>query len=95
MVKRFLKHFIDLYFRSSPERYIEHLRKKGMTIGNNVSILSCNKCHIDEGRANFIKIGSNVVICTGVTILGHDYSWYVFKEAFNDILPSGGEDNYR
>lgn len=61
-----------------------------MSIGSNVSILSCRKCHIDEGRAPFIAIGSNVTICTGVTILTHDYSWSVLKESHDVYLPSGG-----
>lgn len=90
MIKRLIKSFKTRLHKSSPEKYVKYLKSIGMQIGENVSFLSCTKCHIDEGRAPFIKIGSNVVICTGVTILAHDYSWCVLREAYDQILPTGG-----
>lgn len=90
MYKRILRAVKNAWYKSSPRKYVEYLRSIGMDIGDNVDILSCHKCHIDEGRAPFIKIGSNVTICTGVTILAHDYSWSVLREAYDEIIPSGG-----
>lgn len=90
MLKKIIKYLKINYYKSSSGKYIQYLKSRGMQCGENVDILSCQKLHIDEDRAKFIKIGSNVVICTGVTILAHDYSWCVLREAYNCILPSGG-----
>ncbi len=49
---------------------VEHYRKVGVTIGENVQIMNSS---IDEGHGFLIEIGSNVTI-TGATILAHDGS---------------------
>ena len=90
MINRIIKHLRYLWIRSSSEHYLDYLRKNGATIGENVNLLSVRHCSLDERRAPFIRIGSNVTICAGVTLLAHDYSWSVLKEAFNEIVPSGG-----
>ena len=89
-MNRIIKHLKNIWVRSSPERYLNYLREKGAVIGDHVDLLSIRNSHIDEGRARFIKIGSNVTICSGVTIMAHDYSWSVLKDAFHEIVPSGG-----
>lgn len=73
------------------DRFLDYLRSKGANIGNNTRFISPSKCDIDPGRLDYITIGENCCLSC-VTILAHDYSWYTFLDAFNDILPdSGGE----
>lgn len=43
---------------TSSQRYIEYLRNKGMSIGENTVILAPRHTYFDEGRADFITIGS-------------------------------------
>lgn len=52
------------------EESIEHLRKRGVKIGDNVDIFSS---HIDNGHGFLISIGNNCTI-TNSTILAHDAS---------------------
>ena len=73
------------------ERLIDYLCSKGAKIGENTRFISPTECHIDPGRTDYITIGNNCCLSC-VSILAHDYSWYTFLEAFNDIVPdSGGE----
>lgn len=75
----------------SHERFLEYLRENGAKIGTNTRFISPSKCSIDPGRLDYIEIGDNCCLSV-VTILAHDYSWYTFLEAFNDVVPdSGGE----
>lgn len=75
--------------------YIKHLRKKGITIGNDVIIYSPGKTVIDEQYPWMIKIGNHVRIANGVKIITHDYSWFVLKGVRNEnegaILGASGE----
>lgn len=87
MINKIKKQFVIC---SSSEKYISYLRKLGATIGNNTKFLSPRKSFIDENRAAYITIGDNCVICQGVTILAHDYSWSVLMKSHNKIYPSGG-----
>lgn len=75
----------------SNKRLISYLRSKGAIIGANTRFISPRNCAIDPGRLDYIKIGDNCCLSVA-SIIAHDYSWYVFLEAFGDILPdSGGE----
>ena len=56
--------------------YSDYLRKLGFSIGNNTRI-SNHQSIIDRTDVNLIKIGNNVVIASGVTILSHDASYLV------------------
>lgn len=75
----------------SHERFLDYLTTRGAVIGENTRFISPSKCDIDPGRLDYITIGKNCCLSC-ITILAHDYSWYLFLEAYNDILPdSGGE----
>lgn len=87
MIKRLL---IKLISKSTSKRYIKYLRKKGMKIGAGTTFLSPNHTYIDEGRAKWISIGNNCVICKNVTILAHDYSWSTLIKSHGIFLPTGG-----
>ena len=75
---------------SSKTRYVQYLRSKGMVVGNRTEFLSPIHSEVDIGRAKYITIGDNCILCSGVSIIAHDYSWKVLEDAYGEILPSGG-----
>ena len=85
------KHPASLLYPNSynNDRFVEYLRSKGATIGTNTRFINPRNCHVDINRANYISIGENCSL-SFVTLLAHDYSWYTFLDAFNDVLPDGG-----
>lgn len=56
--------------------YPEWLRRNGFEVGSNCRISNFESI-IDRTDVNLIKIGNNVVIASGVTILTHDASYLV------------------
>lgn len=50
---------------------VEELRRRGVTVGDNVSI---NTKNIDDGHGFLISIGDNVTIAVDAIILAHDAS---------------------
>lgn len=68
-------------YKASSQQYIDHLRKIGVSVGEDVVIYAPTKTIIDEQYPWMIKIGNHVRITTGVIILTHDYSWSVLKAA--------------
>lgn len=75
---------------SSSDRYVAYLRNKGMCIGENTVILAPRHTYFDEGRADFISIGSGVVICKNTSFIAHDYSWSILRKKYGIIAPTGG-----
>ncbi|GHU72038.1 hypothetical protein FACS1894184_19530 [Clostridia bacterium] len=73
----------------SNEAFLKYLRNHGVVIGKNTRFIYPRKCHIDIHRAKYITIGDNCCL-SQVKILAHDYSWYVLKEVYDDILPDPG-----
>lgn len=80
MLKQLIKNAIFGY-KSSQGRYINHLRRIGVQIGDDVTIYAPTKTFIDEQYPWMLTIGSHVRITEGVKILTHDYSWSVLKLA--------------
>ncbi|NLU25579.1 acyltransferase [Acetivibrio thermocellus] len=74
-----VRFMINIFFKGKgdSDSYIKHLRKIGVEVGENVVIYSPYKCNIDEQNPHMLKIGNNVKILSGVTILTHDFSWCV------------------
>ena len=73
------------------DAFCTFLRSKGAVIGNNTRFVAPKKTLIDEARLDYISIGDNCCF-SHVTIMAHDYSWYILKEAYEKILPDpGGE----
>lgn len=89
-IKDFLKTII-YGSKANSDSYIDYLRSKGMSIGNNTTIYVPTKTSIDETRPWMIEIGNNVNITEGVTILTHGYDWSVFKVKYGDVLGSAGK----
>lgn len=94
MFIKFFKKFLNaILFPNTRdnEHFCKYLKSKGVIIGEGTRFIDPKKCHIDPGRMDYISIGANCCLSV-VSIIAHDYSWYVFADSHNDILPdSGGE----
>lgn len=75
---------------TSSDCYVSYLREKGMDIGENTVILAPRHTYFDEGRADFISIGSGCVICKNTSFIAHDYSWSILRKKYDVIVPTGG-----
>lgn len=78
MLKQLAKSVI-LGYKASSEKYVKHLKKIGIQVGEDVTIYAPTKTFIDEQYPWMISIGSHVRITEGVKILTHDYAWSVLK----------------
>lgn len=76
--------------RYNSETYIKYLKKIGVQIGKRTTIFDPRSTIIDETRPWMIKIGDDVQITAGVTILTHGYDWSVLKGVYGEILGSSG-----
>ena len=72
--------------RATSNSYVEHLRKKGVEIGENVVMFRPFNTSIDIQNPHLLKIGNHVMMTGPVTILTHDYSWCVLKRKYGEIL---------
>ena len=79
--------------RWNSSAFVEYLQSKGPIIGENTRFISPRNCDVDINRAQYITIGNNCCLSV-VTLLAHDYSWYTLFDAYDDILPDGGGQNY-
>lgn len=79
MIKMILKRVLYGY-RASSQSYINHLRKIGVSIGEDCNIYAPKNTVIDEQYPWMISIGNHVRITSGVILLTHDYSWSVLKK---------------
>lgn len=76
--------------RVDSKTYINYLRNIGIEIGLRTTIFDPQSTIIDETRPWMIKIGNDVQITAGVTILTHGYDWSVLKGVYGDVLGSSG-----
>ena len=79
MINNFLRNII-LKEKASSQKFIEYLRKKGASIGENVRFFSPSNTLVDISAPWLVSIGNNVNITHGVIIITHDYSWSVIKQ---------------
>lgn len=75
-------------YKSSSKLYLQHLRAKGMRVGDGTRLFSSETISIDETAPSMIVIGRNVQLTGGVIILCHDYGWAVTKAVYGDVLGS-------
>lgn len=75
-----------LGYRATSDSYVEHLKKIGVKIGEDVRIFRPMNTTIDTQNPHLLKIGSHVMLTGPVTILTHDYSWSVLKRKYGEIL---------
>lgn len=79
MIKKFI-HNILLREKASSEKFVAHLRKQGVEIGENARFYSPSHTLVDLSAPWLISIGNNARFAHGVIILTHDYSWSVLKK---------------
>lgn len=72
-------------YKATSKSYIDHLRKIGTEIGQDVYIYNPDITHIDETDPHLLTIGNHVRITGPATILTHDYSWSVIKHKYGEI----------
>ena len=89
-IKRIAKKFIYSH-RCDEETYIAFLRNGGAEIGERIRIFDPQNTIIDATRPFMLKIGNDVQITSGVTILTHGYDWSVLKGIYGNVLGSCGE----
>lgn len=70
----------------SSELFIPFLKKKGIEIGEGTVFYDPISTTIDIQNPKLLKIGKNVRITRGVTILTHDYSWSVISGVYGECL---------
>lgn len=91
MIKNKIKNLQLRWARTSPKRYINHLRKVGVTIGNNIEFHGkLNTISIDITRPSLVTIGSNISFNGYFNLITHDWGSYVLREVYNDFIPSSG-----
>ena len=76
--------------RYNSESYIKYLKNIGVEIGDRTTVFDPRSTIIDETQPWMIKIGNDVQITAGVTILSHGYDWAVLKGVYGEILGSSG-----
>lgn len=79
---------------SSKKRFVQYLKSKGAVVGDHTEFLSPIHSEVDIGRAKYITIGDHCILCSGITIYCHDYSWKILEDAYGEELPSGGMPIY-
>lgn len=67
------------------ESFVAYLKNKGIEVGDRTTFFSPRSNIIDITRPYLLKIGSDVKVTTGVTILTHDFSYSVFRQVFHSI----------
>jgi len=86
-IKKFIKKLIFSY-RCDSDTFVEHLKNSGADIGERVRVFDPRGTNIDITRPFMLKIGNDVQIASGVTILTHGYDWSVFKGLYNEVSGS-------
>ena len=86
-----INRIVKIISRTSSNRYIKYLRKKGIQIGKGTEFFYPMTGFIDDTRPWLIKIGKNVQITKNVTIITHGYDWSVLKNKYGEILGSAGK----
>lgn len=75
-----------LGYRATSESYIEHLKKIGVKVGEDIVLYRPLNTTIDIQNPHLLEIGNHVMMTGPVTILTHDYSWSVIKRIYGEIL---------
>lgn len=70
--------------------FVKYLRKHGCDIGEGCHFYSPRTTTVDI-RTDWISIGKNTKIASGVVILAHDYSPSVLIHTHNELLLAGGK----
>lgn len=72
MVYSIIKKIIALIYKKKKEKYLSNLVKRGMTLGENVEIIS--DFFFDPSHCYLITIKNDCTICPNVRLIAHDAS---------------------
>lgn len=84
-IKKFIKRLIWRH-QADSQVYVKWLKKQGCEVGGGVHFIDPRNSWVDISRPWMVKIGNNVTITSGVTILTHDYGWSVMKAVYGDVI---------
>lgn len=91
---KFIKHLLGLVYReyifSDSERTIKYWRKRGILIGKGCVVPNPKSVKMEDSRTCLIKIGDNVRLNFGLTIMAHDYASVVFIRKYGELINSSG-----
>jgi len=90
LINKIFNKIEKLYAKTSSERFVRWLKKKGVTIGENVTFHQRKNVTIDLTRPSLIEIGNDVNFTYGLTLLTHGYDWVVLLRLFNELFASSG-----
>ena len=76
-------------YRVDSETYIKYFRSISMLIGERTVIYEPHASYVDVTRPYLIKIGNDVKITRGVTLLTHGYDLSVLAGFHQVVLGSG------
>lgn len=82
---------MKLYYHSSSERLVCHLRKMGMKVGKKCIFRAPLSVVIDETRPFLIEIGDNVDMNVNFKIYTHDWASLVFIAKYGQMINSAGK----
>lgn len=90
IVKKIINRLKIMYAKSTSDRYIAYLQKKGVQIGVGTHI-DADSCVIDTTRPSLVSIGSNCYINRNFTLLTHDWTSYVFLNSGREFINCSGK----
>lgn len=79
MLKKLIKKILYKH-KATSETYVEYLKRKGVSCGDNIKIFFPHDTTIDVLNPHLLTIGSNVAMTGPATILTHDYSVVVANQ---------------
>ena len=87
----FISKIMNHFHHSSSKRLLNHLKKKGVSIGTGCVFRSPKTAFIDLTRPYLIEIGNNVDMNINFKIYTHDWASLVFIAKYGQMLNSGGK----
>lgn len=71
--------------------FVEYLRKRGISIGENVRFRYPAHTLIDQNRPTLIEFGDNIDINDNFTLLTHDFGAYAIRGKYGEFINSSGK----
>lgn len=91
MLRRILGKLSKLYYTSSSERYLTHIKRGGVKVGAGTVVLDPKNIQLDISRPELLEIGENVFLHRGTVILTHDWASWCFVNSHQEFIPSHGK----
>lgn len=85
------KLYVYFYCKSNSDRYINYLRKLGISVGDGCIARGPRSSAIDVSRPSLVEIGNFVDMNLNFTILTHDYGTSVFLRVYKKFVNSSGK----